>query len=143
MSDRERRGPVALVLAGGGARGAYEAGALSVLLPLLEERGERPRILIGTSVGALNVSFLAANAHLPMDELIANVLAIWESIRWTGVARRLLSGGSLLRAGEYAGEVVGLPGAHLESLLDPQPLRTTLRTGLTSKRSTTTSKRAD
>jgi NTE family protein len=119
--------PVALVLAGGGARGAYEAGALSVLLPVLEQRGERPRILIGTSVGALNVSFLAANAHLPTSELIANALAIWESVRWTEIARRLVSGGSLLRLGEYAGEVLGLPGARLESLLDPEPLRVTLR----------------
>ena len=114
-------------LRGGGARGAYEAGALSVLLPVLEERGERPRILIGTSAGALNVSFLAANAHLPTDELISNALAIWESIRWVEVARRLLSGGSLLRLGEYAGEVLGVPGARLESLLDPEPLRATLR----------------
>jgi NTE family protein len=38
------------VLSGGGARGAYEAGALSVLLPVLEERGERPRILVGTKL---------------------------------------------------------------------------------------------
>ena len=118
---------VALVLAGGGARGAYEAGALSVLLPVLEERGERPRILIGTSVGALNVSFLAASAHLPASDLAAQALAIWESISWREVAQRIVSGGSLLRLGGYAGEVLGLPGARLDSLLDPEPLRTTLR----------------
>jgi NTE family protein len=47
---------VGLVLAGGGARGAYEAGALSVLLPALEARGERPGVLLGTSVGAVNTS---------------------------------------------------------------------------------------
>ena len=119
--------PVALVLAGGGARGAYEAGALSALLPELEARGERPRILMGTSVGALNVAFLAANAHLPTDQLIADALAIWESITWSEVARRLVSGGSLSRLGEYAGEVLGVPGARLRSLLDPDPLRRTLR----------------
>ena len=56
---------VALVLGGGGARGAYEAGALSVLLPELERRGQRPTIVLGTSVGALNAAFLAATAHLP------------------------------------------------------------------------------
>src|SRR4051794_27040426 len=60
-----RRVTVALVLAGGGARGAYEAGALSVLLPALEARGERPVIVVGTSVGALNATFVAATAHLP------------------------------------------------------------------------------
>jgi NTE family protein len=38
------RGSVGLVLAGGGARGAYELGVLSVLLPALEARGERPRM---------------------------------------------------------------------------------------------------
>jgi NTE family protein len=52
---------VALVLAGGGARGAYEAGALAVLLPVLEQRGERPRIVLGASVGALNTVRLASD----------------------------------------------------------------------------------
>ena len=37
-----REETVALVLAGGGARGAYEVGVLSVLLPALDARGQRP-----------------------------------------------------------------------------------------------------
>ncbi|MBA2763334.1 MAG: patatin-like phospholipase family protein, partial [Thermoleophilaceae bacterium] len=37
----------ALVLPGGGARGAYEVGALTVLLPALEQRGERVTLLCG------------------------------------------------------------------------------------------------
>lgn len=127
MSTAKTSDPVALVLAGGGARGAYEAGALSVLLPVLEERGERPRILLGTSVGALNVAFLAANAHLPANELIADALDIWKSIEWREVARGLISSRSLSRLGGYAGEVLGLPGARLVSLLDPHPLGKTLR----------------
>lgn len=118
---------VALVLAGGGARGAYEAGALSVLLPVLEQRGERPEILIGTSAGALNVSFLAATAHLPADEMIPTALAIWGSVRWSEVARQLVSDASLRRAVGYVGEFLGIPGSRLESLLDPAPLRATLR----------------
>ena len=62
-SDRR----VALVLPGGGARGAYEVGALSVLLPELERRGEMPTIFCGTSVGAINAAFLGSVAHLPAD----------------------------------------------------------------------------
>jgi len=52
-------GGVALVLSGAGARGAYEAGALSVLLPVLADR-DRPRIIVGTSAGALNAAMLAS-----------------------------------------------------------------------------------
>jgi NTE family protein len=118
---------VALVLAGGGARGAYEAGALSVLLPVLEQRGERPGIVIGTSAGALNASYLAANAHLPATDLVDAAPGIWESISWSDVVRPLISGASLLRVGSYLGEAVGVPGVRLESLLDPAPLRKTVR----------------
>lgn len=45
---------LALVLSGGGARGAFQAGALVELLAFFEQRGKRIHILSGTSVGALN-----------------------------------------------------------------------------------------
>jgi NTE family protein len=125
VDDPDER--VAVVLAGGGARGAYEAGALSVLLPELERRGQRPRLVIGTSAGALNASFLAANAHLPSAQLARQALAVWESIGWTEVLDPLLSAGSLLRLSQYAGEVLRIPGLRLESLLDPAPLGASLR----------------
>ncbi len=116
-----------MVLGGGGARGAYEAGVLSVLLPVLEERDEAPRILIGTSAGALNVSFLAANSQLETSELIARALSTWESLRWGEVARRLLSTALVRRAVGYVGEVLDVSGLRINSLLDPEPLRVTLR----------------
>ena len=53
---------IGLVLPGGGARGAYEAGALSVLIPALEARGERIEIVCGTSVGGINAAVVAAVA---------------------------------------------------------------------------------
>ncbi|MGZ4168837.1 MAG: patatin-like phospholipase family protein [Solirubrobacteraceae bacterium] len=118
---------VALVLAGGGARGAYEMGALSVLLPELEQRGQRPRILVGTSVGALNASFLAAHAHDPVDELVPRALSIWEQVQWGEVAHGLISGPSAWRLIQYVRQVLGARGARLISLLDPEPLHTTLR----------------
>lgn len=48
---------IAFVLSGGGNRGASQAGALLALL----ERGIRPDLIVGTSVGALNGAALAAN----------------------------------------------------------------------------------
>jgi hypothetical protein len=55
-------GRVAVVLPGGGARGAYEIGAVSVLLPALAARGEQVDIWCGTSVGAINATAMAALA---------------------------------------------------------------------------------
>jgi NTE family protein len=119
-------GPVGLVLAGGGARGAYELGALSALLPVLEARGERPRVLVGTSVGALNAAFLAATAERPVEEVVERGLAIWREIRFEQVLEHLGSPGALRRLARYVGQFLGVPGARLEALLDPAPLRATL-----------------
>jgi NTE family protein len=48
---------LAYVLSGGGSLGALQAGALEVLL----ERGPRPELVVGTSAGALNAVFIAAD----------------------------------------------------------------------------------
>ena len=67
----------ALVLSGGGARGAYEAGVVAGLVDVL---GRVPLDLIaGTSVGAINAAYLAGNAHRP-DLGIDRLLALWTSI---------------------------------------------------------------
>jgi NTE family protein len=52
------------VLSGGGARGAYEAGVVMGLMEVLEPDEPPFDVLCGTSVGALNASYLAAHAHL-------------------------------------------------------------------------------
>lgn len=122
MSSRER---VGLVLAGGGARGAYELGVLSVLLPFLEKRGERPNILVGTSVGAINAAGLAATSHLPASEAIVRELGWWHEVDRGAVIRPVLAG-LPVRLLRYAGEVLSLPGMRLPSLLDPSPLERNL-----------------
>jgi NTE family protein len=119
--QRESPG-VALVLAGGGARGAYEIGALSVLLPALERRGERPEVIIGTSVGAINAAFLAATAGEPVEESLEQARTLWEQLGWDDVLRPLLSAAELARLGALV-----IPGARVWGLLDPAPLAKTLR----------------
>jgi len=79
----------ALVLGGGGARGAYEAGVIRYLRgPLADELGAQPRLdlLCGTSIGAVNACFLAGLAHQParQGEALADV---WRGLRLEEVYR--------------------------------------------------------
>ena len=115
---------VALVLAGGGARGAYEAGALSILLPELERRGERPRVLVGTSIGALNVSVLAGLAHRPATEVAEALLRHWLDLRTSDGLAPLYSLAQLRRLVLLAGQAVGLPAPR--SLVDLSPYEETI-----------------
>jgi NTE family protein len=119
-------GPVGLVLAGGGARGAYELGALAALLPALEARGERPRVIVGTSVGAINAAFLAGMADRPVEEVVKRGAEIWMSLGFDDVLAHLGSPSALRRLARYVGQFLGVPGARLDALLDPTPLRATL-----------------
>jgi len=117
---------IAVVLPGGGARGAYEAGALSVLLPALEARGERIAIACGTSVGAINVALLASVAHLPAGEQAERVLATWRAMRKDDVVARIVGPGLVTTALRLAGESVGVRAFGPASLMDARPLRASL-----------------
>jgi NTE family protein len=74
------RDTVGLVIAGAGARGAYEAGALAELLPRLEDDGRRPSVLVGTSAGAINASLLAAKLHLGARTATQELVGFWGSL---------------------------------------------------------------
>jgi NTE family protein len=124
---REPGTRVGLVLAGGAARGAYEVGALSALLPALERRGERPSIVVGASVGAINAASLSGTAHLPAEEAIRQAVSRWQDARPGRVIRPLTRWQAPLTALRYAGEVVGVPGVRLGGLLDPTPLARNLQ----------------
>jgi NTE family protein len=116
--DRRR---VAIVAAGAGARGAYEAGALSVLLPWLEARDERPTAYVGTSAGAINATVLAAYADAPAAEAGAALLAIWRALRIGDLVRapgRSVPGAALA----YGKQVLGLTDDGLASLFDSSPM---------------------
>lgn len=68
----------ALVLAGGGAKGAFQAGAI---YHLLAECGRNYDIICGTSTGALNGSFLAQFATGSEIEAATKLKELWTSIR--------------------------------------------------------------
>jgi NTE family protein len=124
VDSSDRR--VALVLPGGGARGAYEVGALSVLLPELERRGEMPTIFCGTSVGAINAAFLGSVAHLPADEQVRIGLEHWRALSKKDIIRSVVGLGLPRTVLRLVGDMLEVPGVRLAGLLDPTPLRATL-----------------
>src|SRR4051795_5559397 len=88
MADAES--PLALVLSGGGARGAYEVGVLRYVLGKLAPRlGDfaRPRIFSGTSVGAINACALAAH-HDVRDFAIGQLAEKWQELGLDQIFRR-------------------------------------------------------
>ncbi len=124
--SRRRRKRIALVLAGGGARGAYEAGALAALAPALAARHEAPEIVVGTSIGALNGAFLAARADEPLEHAAAAAVEMWRELRWGDALRPLASPYEVARLIGAGAMLAGLPGGGLAGLLDPSPRRGTL-----------------
>ncbi len=113
MTDRR----VAIILSGGGARGAYEVGVLSFLFDEVTRlRGSPPPIdiICGTSVGAINGCFLAA--HM-MDPVLGmrRLVELWTELELT----RVLGFGFR--------QVVGLPrlalgGGDGDGLFDVRPM---------------------
>jgi NTE family protein len=118
-------GPVGVVLAGAGARGAYEAGVLSVLLPALEEQNHRPTIFVGTSAGSINAVLFASLAHLPAELAAQEALATWRRIRRQMVMRPAWQTLPMVAA-RYLARLAGLP-VELRGLLDTTPLRRSLQ----------------
>ena len=130
----------ALVLSGGGARGAYEAGVVAALC----EREEFD-IISGTSIGAINAALTAQGAtrrlralwrSVPERALIRGISPIHEL--WAIVRRR--DARRLRRALQLVADVArgfgALRYAHpktlrkISHLLDPAPIVTMLRTVL-------------
>ncbi len=127
-TDKEERsasgeipeGPVALVLTGDGARSAYEAGALSVLLPLLEDQ-DAPRIILGTSAGGLNAALVASVIDQGLDVAATTLLDAWRTITPEKVFTRPRAGMARFLAWHLRHAPATAPG-----LLDTTPLRATI-----------------
>lgn len=123
---------IGLVLSGGGARGAYEVGVLQGIKEALG-RSSGPglfTVVAGTSVGAINAAWLAANAQAG-DHRIDELVQLWRSLRLQDHLRvdllglvgwssplRWLRRGKAPSGGEGAGDRFG------RSVLDPRALET-------------------
>src|ERR1700741_4142 len=71
--ERSIKEQVVLVLQGGGALGAYQAGVYQAL----HEGGIEPDWVIGTSIGAINASLIAGNVR---EERLDRLRTFWQRI---------------------------------------------------------------
>jgi NTE family protein len=72
--DKRDLGQIVLVLQGGGALGAYQAGVYQAL----DEAGVEPDWVIGTSIGAINAGIIAGNR--PESRLV-RLRAFWDCMQ--------------------------------------------------------------
>lgn len=129
MPSRRTTERVALVLDAGGARSAYQVGALEVLLPALAERGQRPSILVGTSAGGLLSAALTATAHLDVEEQATRLRAVLVKATKENVIQPLWRQVPEV-ALRYASETLGLSRFRLRGLFGTEPLANTLDTAI-------------
>lgn len=96
---------LALVLSGGGARGAYEAGILHYIRTKLppEIAHKRPfDILCGSSIGAINVSFQASTTH-DLHYQGNRIYQIWRDLKQENVYKRDMGALFRLMGRSFAG----------------------------------------
>jgi NTE family protein len=117
----------ALVLPGGGARGAFQVGVLKALAELLPDRVANPfPIISGTSAGAINSIVLASKAR-HFCTAVSELEQVWGRFHSGQVFRTdsltmLKSSLHWAAAIILSGFIVGMP----RSLLDNSPLRALL-----------------
>ena len=121
-------GGTALVLPGGGARGAYQVGVLKAISELLPLRAPSPfSVISGTSAGAINAASLASHA----DRFAAGVgtlEAVWRGFSASQVYHT--SSLAMLRSSlHWTASLVfgGLGRYNPSSLLNNAPLRSLLK----------------
>ncbi|MEI6790978.1 MAG: patatin-like phospholipase family protein [Myxococcaceae bacterium] len=124
----------ALILSGGGARGAYEAGVLKYVreeLPSRVRARMRFDVICGTSVGAVNSCFFAAYNHMP-DVQGEALVQVWKNLRIDGIyhigLRELLNLPKFLFGSRGRGELDDVIGAsRLGGLFNTSPLEDLVR----------------
>lgn len=116
-----------IVLTGGGARAAYQAGVLRGVAEITGKQENHFPIICGTSAGAINAVALACSPHQHFLDTTRWIENLWLNLNHDNVYRSdgrgvLLNLWRLLRTVINKGKVVGRPVA----LLDNLPLKTLL-----------------
>jgi NTE family protein len=84
-------------------------------------------VVLGTSIGALNATHLAATAHLSAMESLDGLIKLWREVQFSDIIGPLVSPRELGRLLRYVGGVLGIPHSSSPALLDTTPLPGVLR----------------
>ena len=118
-----------LVLTGGGAKAAYQAGAIAALAEIIPQKNSPFQVISGTSAGAINAAFLAASAENWVEG--ANKLQkLWGELTLQHVYRTDSRSIVKIALGWIARTLFGgkfLKNAHANYLLDTHPLHEMLK----------------
>jgi len=122
-----------LVLTGGGARAAYQAGVLKAVRDILGRPARNPfPILAGTSAGAINAACLAAGAD-DFSGAVARLLAFWERMRCHHIYRT--DAWSIMKSGaRWLTATMLVSRRNPISLLDNTPLRDLLQKNVATEK---------
>ena len=125
-----RQAVTALILPGGGARGAYQVGVLKAIAEILAGQGNPFPVICGTSAGAINAAVLASHAH-EFGTGVERLEHFWSSMHCSRIYRTdpwsvLTSGLRWALSLALGTRLVRQP----RSLLDNEPLRNFLQRNL-------------
>ena len=121
----------AIILSGGGARAAYQVGALRAIAHILGRRARMPfQVICGTSAGAINASLLAVHAD-DFRRGVARLTRWWRRVTVQDIYRGDLA--TLARhSARFLASVLtgGAVPAKVASLFDNAPLTDLLARGI-------------
>jgi NTE family protein len=120
-------GKAGIVLAGGGARAAYQVGVLAAIKEILPDPKVNPfPIICGTSAGAVNAGALAVHAD-DFGQAVENLLAVWRNFQPHHVYRADFTGATANSLRWFSGFLFGAFVKNKRiSLLDNRPLESLL-----------------
>lgn len=122
MTAADNKEKHALVLSGGGARAAYQVGALSYIAREMPQY--RPQILTGVSAGAINAVYLASRQG-SWQEAVRGLADVWSSLNTErvyrtdlrSISRRIFHWGLRIVSGGRLGH------SDIRGMVDNSPLR--------------------
>ncbi|MCB0317119.1 MAG: patatin-like phospholipase family protein [Bdellovibrionales bacterium] len=116
-------GDIGIVLSGGGARAAYQVGALKALIPYLKKESNPIGVIVGSSIGAINGLLVSACLDQGIDYAVSIIEDLWRERNF----RNTFSGSpsrAFFRAIKLAVIQYMAPGPDptSDAVFDPSPL---------------------